>query len=76
LQYGSSDGARSVLMAYRLGQSDMRHVFRLRGLAKGKTYQVRLDGRPQGAFTAEHLAGTGLPVTLDAEWRAAVIELE
>jgi len=76
LQYVSSDNARSVLMAYRLGQSNMQHVFRLRGLAKGKTYRVRVDGRPQGAFTAEHLAGAGLPVTLDAEWRAAVIELE
>ena len=37
---------------------------------------VRVDGLPRGSFTAEQIAGEGLPVTLGAEWRAAVIELE
>jgi alpha-galactosidase len=76
LQYVPEDGARSVLMAYRLGKSEPRHTFQLRGLVPGRTYGARLDGKPLGKFTAGQLAGEGLVLSLDAEYRAAVVELE
>jgi hypothetical protein len=61
-------------MAYRLGRSDAQQTFRLRGLTAGR-YEASEDGRPAGSYTAEELSGRGLPVKLDAEWRAAVVEL-
>jgi alpha-galactosidase len=74
MQYVSTDARRSVVLAYRLGHDTARQAFRLRGLTAGR-YAVSQDGRPAGSYTAEELSDKGLPVNLDAEWRAAVIEL-
>ena len=74
IEYVSQDAGRSVVLAYRLGHSGCQNAFKLRGLAAGR-YEARIDGRPAGSYTADELAGRGLPVTLDAEWRAAAIEL-
>jgi len=74
IQYVSPDARRSVVLAYRLGRSAGEQTFRLRGLTAGR-YAVKEDGRPAGSYTAEEITGRGLPVKLDAEWRAAVIEL-
>jgi alpha-galactosidase len=76
LQYAATDRQRSVLMAYRLGASSSVEVIKLRGLDQERVYQVKEDGRPRGAFTGRVLSEQGLPVKLEAEWRAAVIELE
>src|ERR1035441_2743113 len=74
IQYVSKDARPSVVLAYRLGRSDGQRTFKLRGLTAGR-YAASEDGRPAGSYTAEELSGRGLPVKLDAEWRAAVIEL-
>ena len=74
MQYVSRDGRRGALLAYRLGHSSAQQTFKLRGLAAGR-YRASEDGRPAGVYTGQELAGRGLPVKLDAEWRAAVIEL-
>ncbi|HLY17641.1 MAG TPA: alpha-galactosidase [Bryobacteraceae bacterium] len=74
MQYVSPDARRSVVLAYRLGNIQPREIFKLRGLGAG-TYHVSQDGRPIGAYTAKELSGTGLALQLDAEWRAAVVEL-
>ncbi len=76
LQYALPDRSRSVLMAYRLKNSEQRQVFRLRGLAAGGKYRVSVDGTPLRTMDQRELSGEGLAVELDAEWRAAVIELE
>ena len=62
------------MLAYRLGSGDAQQTFRLRGLTAGR-YRANEDGRPAGSYTAQELMSGGLPVKLDAEWRAAVIEL-
>jgi alpha-galactosidase len=69
LQYVAPDGGRSVLLAYRLAGSAPSEAFRLRGLDPAARYDISVDGAPL------RLATSGLPVGLDAEWRAAVIEL-
>jgi alpha-galactosidase len=74
IQYVAQDGGRSVVLAYRLAHGGDQETFRLRGLA-ARRYAVDADGRPAGSYTAEELAGRGLAVKLDAEWRAAVFEL-
>ena len=74
IQYVSQDARRSVVLVYRLGYSDPQQTFRLRGLP-ARRYQATIDGRPAGSYTAQELSARGLPVTLDAEWRAAVVEL-
>ena len=76
LQYVAPDHKRSVVLAYRLGKSKAQEIFRLRGLDLGRTYHVTVIGHPQGPLSGHQLATEGLPVNLDAEWRAAVIELE
>ena len=76
LQYNSGDCNRSVVMAYRLGRSEPQQVFRLRGLDPEQRYRVTSEGRPAGVLTGRQLASQGLPIKLEAEWRAAVIELE
>lgn len=63
-------------MIYRLGQSEPRQTFRLRGLDPERTYRVSEDGQPRGAFTGRQLTAQGLPIALEDEWRSAVIELE
>ncbi|NUO62783.1 MAG: hypothetical protein HOQ12_04985 [Gemmatimonadaceae bacterium] len=75
IQYVAPADGRSVLLAYRLPDGEATRVFRMRGLARDATYDVRVDGAPSGALTGAQLAHAGLPVTLGAEWRAAVIEL-
>ena len=52
LQYDGEQG-QTVVLAYRLGQSEPQRTFTLRGKR----------------------AGERLPLTLEAEWRAAVVEL-
>jgi len=75
LQYAAPDAGKSVLMAYRLGGGEAERRFALRGLRKGATYRVSVDGVKRPAVSAAELSG-GWPVRLDAEWRAAVVELE
>ena len=71
IQYVAPDRSRSAVTAYRLGGGQPSHLFRLRGLDPAKRYAVSLDGRPAG-----ELRNNELTVTLDAEWRAAIIRLE
>lgn len=75
IQYVAPAGGRSVLLAYRLPDGEARRSFRLRGLSREATYDVRVDGEVMAPMTGAQLADAGLPVALDAEWRAAVIEL-
>ncbi|MBV6432474.1 MAG: Alpha-galactosidase Mel36A [Bryobacteraceae bacterium] len=75
LQYVTPDAGKSVLMAYRLGGGEAERRFALRGLKRGATYRVSVDGVKQAAVSAVELS-RGWPVKLDAEWRAAVVELE
>ncbi len=75
LEYVTPDRKQSVLMAYRLGDSRAEETFKLRGLDPGAWYRVTVDGKQLPAMTQQELALHGIPVKLDAEWRAAVIEL-
>ena len=75
LQYVAPAGGRSVLLAYRLAGGEASRAFPLRGLDAATRYDISLDGVPVGEATGGELASTGLRVDLDAEWRAAVIEV-
>ena len=53
-----------------------RH-WKLRGLDPAAWYRVSIGGKPLAApVGSQELAVTGLPLRLDAEWRAAVVELQ
>lgn len=75
IQYVAPDSKRSVVLAYRLGRSAPQQTFRLRGLSAAH-YNTSIDGRAAGSYSAAELSGQGLPIGLDAEWRAAIIELQ
>jgi alpha-galactosidase len=75
LQFVSANRKQSVLMAYRLGNSDAMKVFKLRGLDPTKSYWVSLDGIAQGEVGGEGLSTSGLQIYRKDEWRAAVVEL-
>jgi alpha-galactosidase len=75
LQYVAPIGGRSVLLAYRLAGGEVSKAFRLRGLDAATRYDISVDGVPLRAMTGTELASEGFRVDLDAEWRAAVIEL-
>jgi alpha-galactosidase len=76
LQYVEPGGKRSVVMAYRLGESPPAQTFRLRGLAPQASYQVRLDGEAKGDLSGARLAAEGFAISLSEPWRASVLELE
>jgi alpha-galactosidase len=77
LQYVSGDRTRSVLMAYRLRGSKPERHWKLRGLDPAAWYRITIDGKPRpNPVSQQELAVTGLQVRLDAEWRAAVVELQ
>jgi alpha-galactosidase len=76
IQYVSPDRKQSLLMAYRLGNSDSSRVFELRGLDTAQQYQVSVDGSNKAVMSGKILSTTGILVHLDTEWRASVIELE
>ena len=75
LQYVSPDRKNSVVFAYRLGNSAATRVFNLHGLDPLRTYHVLVDEKNAADASGEALSLAGLPVHLDSEWRAAVIEL-
>jgi alpha-galactosidase len=76
MQYVSPDRKHSLLMAYRLDQSNWVHAFKLRGLDPATRYQLTADGTKKGIFSGRDLTEAGIPVELGEEWRAAVVELE
>lgn len=76
LQYVAPGGRRSVLLAYRLARGVQLRGFRLRGLLPNVVYRVVRDGAPVRRVTGADLARAGLRVTLDAEWRSSVVEIE
>lgn len=76
LQYVTPDKKKSVLMAYRLKDSDPAAAFKLRGLDPEAWYRVTVDGKQLASVTQQELALHGLRLNLDAEWRSAVVELE
>jgi alpha-galactosidase len=75
LQYVTEDKTRSVLMAYRLGDSPSERNFRLRGLDPAAWYGVTVDGVKMRSASGQELSAAGIAVRLKEEWRAAVIEL-
>jgi alpha-galactosidase len=76
LQYVTPDRKRSVLMAYRLGNSKTEECFKLRGLDRAAWYRVSVDGKPIRSVAQQELALHGLALELEAEWRSAVVEIE
>jgi alpha-galactosidase len=76
MQYSQPDQRRSVVLAYRLPGGETSRQFKLRGLDPALTYAVKLDGKPLTEAKGSDLASSGLRVALNAEWRAAVVELE
>ena len=75
LQYVHPGSQRSVVMAYRLAESEPRQTFRLRGLAAQSMYRIRLDGEAQGSLSGARLA-EGFTIKVSDPWRAAVVELD
>ena len=71
IQYATPDRQHSVVLAYRLAGGQREMVFPLRGLDAGTRYRARVDGGQQ-----QELGTPSLTVKLDAEWRAAVIEID
>jgi hypothetical protein len=64
-------------MAYRLRDSKPEQHWKLRGLDPAASYRITIDGKPlPNPVSQQELAVAGLPVRLDAEWRAAVVELQ
>ena len=60
--------------ALRWSQPTVTH--HLRGLEPDVIYRVVRDGAPIQRATGAELARAGLQVTLDAEWRSSVMEIE
>jgi len=83
IEYVSPNATLCVLMAYRLGSSQViwetarraARVFKLRGLNDSHEYRVSIDGAMVGNRSGRDLAQTGLRVELDDAWRAAVVEV-
>jgi hypothetical protein len=76
IEYVSPDNQHAVITAYRLRKGTATRTFKLRGLDPSYTYNVRLDGRAMRRMKGEELLRVGLPVTLTAEWRAAIFKLD
>ena len=74
-QYVSPDKKNSVLFAYRLQDGTATRVFKLRGLDRTGIYRISVDEKAGSEMSGEALSLAGLPIHLDSEWRAAVIEL-
>lgn len=75
-QFAASNGERSAMLAYRLGESAPEQTFSLRGLLPEVTYQIKENGQPRGVLRAWPGATRSLTVKLAQEQSAAVIELE
>lgn len=76
IQYVGPKSLRSIVMAYRLGQSASNQKFQLHGLDADTAYEVKSAQKLLGKWTGRELVETGLSVRLDAPWRAIVIELD
>jgi hypothetical protein len=63
-------------MVYRLADSRPERSFKLQGLDPGVWYRVTVDSKALPPVSAQQLSTEGLSVRLDAEYRAAVVELE
>jgi alpha-galactosidase len=76
IQFAAPDGSRAVVTAYRLAGGAASITFPLRALRADAEYLVSIDGHPSGTTRGDALRSRGLPVALDAEWRATVVELD
>src|SRR5271157_719715 len=76
MQYVSADRKHSLLMAYRLEESNWVYAFKLRGLDLAARYQLTVDETKKGVFSGRDLSDAGFPVELGEPWRAVVVELE
>ena len=74
IQYVQPNDGRMVLMAYRLADGAATQRFRLRGVKSSAMYDVSVDGGAARRVSDAELE-TGLPITLDAVWRAAIVEI-
>jgi alpha-galactosidase len=83
IEYVSPNASRGVLMAYRLGSSQViweavrraARVFKLRGLNDSLEYRISIDGVVVGNRSGRDLAQAGLRLELDEAWRSAVVEV-
>ncbi|MGA8151370.1 MAG: alpha-galactosidase [Terriglobales bacterium] len=76
IQYVGPNGTHSVVTAYRLADGPAKKLFRLRGLLPDAIYEVSKDGKPLLKARGVELASSGLRVSLDEEWRAAIFEID
>ncbi|MCC7475938.1 MAG: alpha-galactosidase [Pirellulales bacterium] len=75
IQYVRPDQRRSVILTFRLGESEATRSFPLHGLEPDATYSVLRDGEPAGEQSGKSLMKDGLTVELEKEWYSQVIEL-
>jgi alpha-galactosidase len=76
IEYVSPADHNGVLTAYRLQDSAIEQVFKLRGLDPSVNYQVWRDGKSALRFKGKDLMTTGLRVQINQEWRAAIFEIK
>lgn len=75
IEYVSPDASRSVLMAYRFGNSEAVRIFKLRGLSDTRQYRISIDGATIGHKSGRDLTQSGVRVELNDPWQAAVVEV-
>lgn len=76
IQYVSPSNGKSVVMAYRLRDSEPQAIFKLRSLNPSTTYRVLEDQKQISKATGRDLMDHGLPVDLKDQWRATAFEIE
>jgi alpha-galactosidase len=75
IQYVAPGARQGVVLAYRLANGRAEERFRLRGLMPAAVYDVSENGRRLLRASGAELAARGLRVSLAAEWRAGVVEV-
>ena len=76
IQYVAPNAARSVVMAYRLGQSAGDQTFKLHELNPDATYRINSEGTVLGTWTGKDLMGAGLKLELNEPWRAVAVQID
>jgi alpha-galactosidase len=76
IQYVSPDKKRSVMMVYRMQNSDAENNFKVRGLNPDATYNISIEQKQTGTFSGKQLMSEGININLNAVWSSAVAEID
>ncbi|MDX9882500.1 MAG: alpha-galactosidase [Prolixibacteraceae bacterium] len=76
IQYVSPDSKKSIVMTYRLQNSEPVFNLKVRGLNPNEAYKILIEQKQTCILNGNKIMEEGISVSLDSIWSSAIVKIE